>query len=45
MKESWKAAEAWHCERPGKAFGEGTVLVAVDGTVLKGSCKEVEFWQ
>jgi len=44
MKGSWRAAEAWYCERPGKAIGEGTASVAVDGPVLKGSCKGVEAW-
>ena len=38
MKGSHKAAEARHCERPWKAIGEG----AVDGPVLKGSCKGFE---
>jgi hypothetical protein len=42
MKGSWIAAEAWHCERPGKATGEGVISVAVDSPGLKGSCKEVK---
>ena len=41
-KESWRAAEAWHCEKPGKAIGEGAASVVVDGPRLKGSCKETE---
>ena len=44
MKMSWRAAEAWHCERSGKATGEGAASVAVDGPGLKESCKEVEAW-
>jgi hypothetical protein len=44
MKESWRACEAWHCKRPGKATDEGTVSVAMYGPRLKGSCKEVEAW-
>ena len=42
MKESHRAAEAWHCERPWKAIGEDTASVAVDGPGLTGKCKEVE---
>ena len=44
MKGSWRAAETWHCERPGKAIGEGAASVPVDGSGLKGPCKEVEAW-
>ena len=40
MKKSWRAAEAWHCERPGEATGEGAALVAVEGQGLKESCKK-----
>ena len=36
MKELSRAAEAWHCERPWKAIGEGTASVEVDGPGLKG---------
>ena len=35
MKGSWRAVEAWHCERPGKAIGEG--VTSVVGPGLKGS--------
>jgi hypothetical protein len=41
MKESWRTAEAWHCERPGKAIVEGAAST-VDGEGLNGSCKELE---
>jgi hypothetical protein len=44
MKESWRETEAWHCEGPGQAIGEGGVSVAVDSSGLKESCKEVEAW-
>jgi hypothetical protein len=44
MEESRRAAEAWHCERPCKAIGEGAVSVAIDGPGLKVSCKRVEAW-
>jgi hypothetical protein len=44
MKGSWRATEAWHCNRPGKAIGEGVASVAVDSLELKGPCKEVEAW-
>ena len=44
MKRSWEAVEVWHCEWPGKATGKGAASVAVNGPVLKGSCKEVEAW-
>ena len=43
-KGSWRAAEAWHCERSGKATGEGAASIAAEGPRLKGSCKEVEAW-
>ena len=39
MKGSWRAAEAWNCERPGKAIGEGASVVV--GSELKGSCKKL----
>ena len=42
MKESWRTAEAWHCESPQKAIGEGAVSVAVEGQGLNGSCNQVE---
>lgn len=29
LKESWRAAKAWHCERPGGALGKHTASVAV----------------
>ena len=43
-KGSWRAAEAWNYDRPGKAIGEGAASVAVDSPGLKGSCKGVEAW-
>ena len=42
MKGSWRAAEAWHCERPGKDISEDAVVV--DGPGLKILCKNVEAW-
>ena len=44
MKESWRAAEAQHYERPWEAIGVGATPVAIDGSGLKGSCKGVEAW-
>ena len=44
MNRTWKAAEDLHCERPGKAIGEGTASVAVDSPGLKRSWKEHEVW-
>jgi hypothetical protein len=44
MKGSWKAAKAWHCERPQKVIGEGTDSVTTDSLGMKESCKEVEAW-
>jgi hypothetical protein len=41
MKGSRRAAEAWHCERPGKVIGEGATSVVVDGPGLKWLCKVV----
>jgi len=45
IKESWKVAEAWHDERPGKANGEDSASVAVDDPGLKGLYKEFQAWQ
>jgi hypothetical protein len=42
MKGSHRTAEAWHCERPWKAIGEGTASVAIDSPGLKGSCSVLE---
>lgn len=33
MEGSWRADEAWHCERPGKDF---------DNAELNGTCREIE---
>ena len=35
MKESWRAGEAWNCERPEEAIGEGSASVVVEGQGLK----------
>ena len=42
IKGTWRAAETWHCESPGKATGESAASVAVDGPGLKGSGKKAE---
>jgi hypothetical protein len=42
MRESYRVVEVWHCERPGKAIGEGAASAAVDDPGLKSSCKEFE---
>jgi hypothetical protein len=44
MKRSWRAAEVWPYERPGKAIGEGAASVVAEGLGLKESCKDVEAW-
>ena len=36
---SWRAAEARHCERLGKAIGEGAASVVVNGRGLKKEVK------
>ena len=43
-KVSWRVAEAWHCERSGKAIDEDKAFVGVYSPRSKGSCKEVEAW-
>ena len=43
MKGSWRAAEAWHCERPGKDIGKDAASVATGSPGLHRSCK-VEVW-
>ena len=35
MKESWRATEGWHCERPEKAIGESAATVAIDSPGLE----------
>ena len=44
MKGTWRAAKARHCERLGKAIGEGAASVTVEGLGLRESCREVEAW-
>ena len=29
LKGSWRATEAWHCERPGQATDEGAASIAL----------------
>ena len=43
-KGPWRAAEAWHCERSGKAIGESGALVEIEDPGLKGLSIEVEAW-
>lgn len=45
MQGSWRATEAWRCERPGEATGEGAAAVAAGALWLKGSRREVEAWR
>jgi hypothetical protein len=42
MKGSGKEAEACHCEKPRKAFGDSADSVVADGPGLKKSHKGVE---
>jgi hypothetical protein len=35
MKGSLREAEAWHCERPWKAIGEGSASVSVERVIQK----------
>jgi hypothetical protein len=44
MTESWRVAEAWNCERSGKAIDEFVASVIIDIPRLKGSCKEFDTW-
>jgi hypothetical protein len=44
LKHEGVVIDAWHCERPEEAIGEGEDSVAVAGPGLKGSCREVEAW-
>ena len=39
VKGSWRAADAWHCEKPWKTIGVSAASVVVDGPELKGLCK------
>ena len=39
MKGSWRTAEAWPCERMGKAIGDGASSDAVPSLRLNGYCK------
>ena len=40
IKGSWRAAEVWHCERPGEAIGGGAASVAVEDPGLKGGMQK-----
>ena len=40
MRESWRAADTWHWERPGEATAEASVI-AVEGPGLTGSFRDV----
>jgi hypothetical protein len=42
MKESRRADEAQHCERPWKAIGDGAPSVAIDGL---GQTGHAVFWR
>ena len=42
LKHEEVSADGWHCERPGEAIGEGPASVAIEGTGLKWSFREVE---
>lgn len=44
MKGLWKAAESWHCGRPGEATGEVRDSIAVEDPGWKESWKEAEAW-
>jgi hypothetical protein len=39
-----RAAEAQHCERPGKTIGEDAASVAAEDPELSGSYSEVQAW-
>jgi hypothetical protein len=41
MVESGRTDEVCYCEIPGKAIGEGTALVEVDGLGLKGIMQRI----
>ena len=43
MKRSCRGVEAWHCERPERAIGEGSASVAVKSPGLKGYAKKLRF--
>lgn len=42
MMVSWRSTESWHCERLGKATGEGAARVALEAPRLKASWRKVE---
>jgi hypothetical protein len=44
MKISWRAAGAWHYEKPGKVIGESADWVAVESQRLTWSQKILEAW-
>ena len=41
VQGSWRVAEAWPCERPGEAIGEGATSVLVEGLGLKGHAEKL----
>lgn len=44
MERSWRAAEAWQCERPGKVIGKDAASVTVEGPRLKRPCRGLDTW-
>lgn len=44
MMWSWRAAEIWHCGRPGEATGDGVDSVVLEAPGLNGSGRETETW-
>lgn len=44
MKESWRATEAWHQERPGDVIAEDAASAAVEIPELNESWREAESW-
>lgn len=44
MSWSWRAAEIWHCRKPGEATGDGVASVVAEAPGFKGSGRETETW-
>lgn len=42
MKESWRATEAWHQERPGEVIAEDAASAAVESPGLNGPWRGAE---
>lgn len=44
VRQSWTAAEIWHCDNPEEATGDVAASVVVEAPGFKKSRREIEAW-